>query len=48
MITEFNYRVDKADEAHIFVACKISKGIKEKTSLFKNLRKKRLLANRPF
>ena len=40
MITEFNYRVDKADEAHIFVACKISKGIKEKTSLFKNLRKK--------
>ena len=40
MITEFNYRVDKADEAHIFVACKISKGIKEKTSLFKSLRKK--------
>lgn len=40
MITEFNYRVDKGDEAHIFVACKISKGIKEKTSLFKNLRKK--------
>lgn len=40
MITEFNYRVDKGDEAHIFVACKISKGIKEKTSLFKSLRKK--------
>tara|TARA_B100001250_G_scaffold339369_1_gene306711 strand:- start:3468 stop:5000 length:1533 start_codon:yes stop_codon:yes gene_type:complete len=40
MITEFNYRVDRADEAHIFVACKISKGVKEKNSLFKSLRKK--------
>ena len=40
MITEFNYRVDEADEAQVFVACKLSKGAKEKSSLFKGLKKK--------
>ena len=40
MITEFNYRIDKEDNASIFVACRVQEGLSEKKHLLKDLRKK--------
>ena len=40
MITEFNYRIDDEEGAHIFVACRVNDGISEKTKFIKDLKKK--------
>ena len=40
MITEFNYRIEDDKGASIFVACRVNSRLKERQSLFKNLRNK--------
>ena len=40
MITEFNYRIDDEEGAHIFVACRVNDGISEKSKLIKDSKKK--------